>query len=673
MTTPRLPWARPQYGLALILLGLVGALVVATLGQKAAMIAIGVPVAIAAIGYIVRRPLVMVVAMVVIEASNMAFVVAERSPIPVFQVSIALGVLTVVLALRDPLMRGRLNRGTLVCVGLYGCFFLTQVVATFTSQDVEASLVVLKAAAVDGIFFVVVLLLTQLTARPWTVAAALVVPLAVISVLCLISLVAFNGAVSFGGFASLTDASGELITTPRFGGPGMDPNFWGRNLILGLPLAGALIVRGFEHRAQRAVVTWTCCLLALLVGVYLTQSRGTMLATVVVFVVWVLASGRLARRRGLMSLPLLALLLLVPGVGNRLLAVFTDVSGAPPVHVDPSVLGRMAAGQSAWAMFWDRPILGNGPNSFASMLPQYAGLVPTAVLHPPDAPHNLYAQLAAESGIVGLAGWAVFLGGFVVLLSIRITRLAAARQTSGRSLAAALMAAIVGWSLASVFLHMASFRTFAIVLALSGALAFARQPDPPTGLLDNRTAIRDAIVGMVCGLGVAAAILAATGTETYYASTTVTILPAGEMRDSSYAYALDLKSREPLLPTYAAMMVDGSSGASAVADNVRGVITISVADTSGLAALDDLDEVMTSAHARLSEFGADAWYTLTPVGSREVEVRTTRSPLSTGLAAIAGLGVAVGMATALRRRSGRRVQLDDPGGQRTAVPAGLPG
>ncbi len=652
MTVGRSPLNTLDAAAVLIVTGVAIALGQTILGGMS-IIAIGVPVAVAAVWYLIRRPPMMLIAMIVVEVTNLAGVIAQHRPLPLFQLSLISGLLTVCIALRDPRTRARLNRGTLLCLGLFGCYLVTQFLAALGSQDIAVSMATLKTYVLDGLFLAVILLLTQITGRWWAVAAAFVVPLAVISLLCLVNQVIFAGTASFLGFARATDASGELITTLRYGGPGLDSNFWGRNLILGLPLAGALVVRAVRSGRRWVALGWAAALAALLAGVYLTQSRGTIISAAVVLFVWVLASGPAAWRKGAMGLPVVGLLLLTPGIGNRLTALVADVSG-PQYAVDPSVLGRMAAQQSAWAMFRDRPLFGFGPNGFSSELSHYAGRVPTAVLHPPDAAHNLYAQFAADSGIVGLVGWTFFIGGFIWLIAIRVAKLSYDSANSERSLSAAVLAAIVGWSVASIFLHMSSFRTFAIVLALAGALASASSPDIGSVIQEKRATIRDAVVGLLAGMAVAAAIFAASGTETHTASQTITIMPT-QQDDWAYAYALDMKSREILLPTYASLMAGNGSGFTAVADPVRGVITITVTDSDTDSARADLDVALSAATSRLADLGADSWYTITAVGTPDIHSGTTHSTASTAFAVFVGALVASGLTLAMRRRSKRQL------------------
>jgi hypothetical protein len=386
--------------------------------------------------------------------------------------------------------------------------------------------------------------------------------------------------------------------------------------------------------------------------VYLTQSRGTIICTALVFVVWVLASGPVARRRGLMCLPPLLVLLFVPGIGDRLVELVADVSGsAANYSVDPSVLGRTAAQEMAWSMFRERPMFGFGPGVFESSIPSYAGMVPTAVLHPVDAAHNIYAQLAAESGIVGLEGWAVFVGGFIGLVTIRLTRPSADRPESDRSLAAAVLAAVIGWSGASLFLHLSYFR------------ALASQAGPKNVGVQRPSSgpMRKVTVGAMLGVAGAATALAASMNETYVASRTVTLLPTEQVA-GFYAYALDVRSRDVVLPTYAAMMAANTPGASADPDAVRGVITIRVAAADSYSAQAGLEIAMANAHTNLANFGANSYYAIAPVGPVEMDSRGSRSPAAIPLAVLIAAACAATTVLMMQRISGRRWRRRPTGG-----------
>ncbi|WNG86968.1 O-antigen ligase family protein [Mycobacterium sp. ITM-2016-00317] len=626
------------------------------LGVTPALMAVGIPVAAAALVYAICRPAAMLVAMIVLEVTNIAEILAERTPVPINTAVLAAGLLTVLVALRDPVKRGRLNRGTLVCAGLMACYLVTQLLAMLGSQNVGVSRTAFTDAVLACLFLVVILVLTQLTGKPWTVAAAVVIPLAVLSVLCVVSFLASGGAMSFGGFANVTEASGQLATTPRFAGPLGDSNFWGRQLILAVPLTGALIVRSSGFGQRRVALAWSAAMLALLAGVYLTQSRGTLIAAGLAVVVWVLASGPTARRRGLMCLPLLALIVLVPGIGDRIVALAIDVRN-PAQAVDPSVVGRVNAQEVAWAMFQDRPVFGFGTGLFELSVPRYAAIVDTATRNPADGPHNLYAQFAAESGVVGLVGWIVFVGGCIVYLALRLTRMPSDAAGSTRSLAAAVLAGLIAWSFASAFLHLAYFRTLAIVLALAIAVVSEAVPLSAQQGAEARRKLPPEVLATIFGVAVGAVILLLSTNSTHTASQKVTLKPTRQI-GWDLAYALDIKTRDPFLPTYAAMMSAGVDRVTAKADSVRGIITLTVNDTDNDSARTDLGNALDAARVRLEDMGADSWYTVTPVGTPAMHVGAVRSITSSVTAVVVGTLVAAGIHRWLRRTPTRRILPD---------------
>lgn len=621
----------------------------------------GLPCAVAAAIYLVRRPQWTVVAMAVCEVTNISGVIGPWGPISFFRISLLLGLVTLGLTLRDPVARGRLNRWTLVFIGLVGVFLTTRFLSSIGAADIGGAFGLLKNEVADLAFVVIVMVLLQMTERQWTVAAAVVISFAVLSVLTLLNQVLFGGTMSFGGFATVTQASGELVTTLRYGGPLPDSNFWGRHLIMGLPLAGALIVRAQRAGLRQAVMGWAAAMLAILAGIYLTQSRGTFIATFVALAVWTVLSGPSARRAAVKVLPVAVLFLLIPGIGNRLLALLADVYGSQPSYsIDPSVASRMAAGEVAWAMFDDRPIFGFGPGGFQLMVERYSGLVPTAVTNPPTAAaHDLYAQMASEAGIVGLLGWAVLVVGVVLCIAIRVSQLALRSETVERSLAAAVLAALVAWSVASIFIHLSYLRTFGILLALAGAMAAQTGTQWREPLRECGRIITAATAAVLLAVVVVATCLTASTTRTHTASQRLTLLLGADV-EYGKAYALDVRSREVVLPSYAALMVAGSPETSAVADTVRGIITIGVTAPSREAAVASLRIALADAEANLKRFGADSLYVVEPVGPIVQRDKNEQSSLATALALGAGAMVGLGAFALLYRRMRDRDRRQPP-------------
>ncbi|MGD9622060.1 MAG: O-antigen ligase family protein [Mycolicibacterium sp.] len=602
-----------------------------------------------------RRPLLAAIIMVVIEVSNASGVLAPRG-IPLFQISMLLGVLAVGFALRDPRARSRLNGWAGICAGLLAIYLATQAVAVIGSVDVAASVAGMRRPVIDCIFVIVLVLLIQMSARPWAVAAAIVIPMAVLSVLTVINEVVYGGTMSFGGFSTLTKASGELVTTLRYGGPTPDSNFWGRHLVMGLGFASALVVRARRSGQRLGVAVWALNLACLLAGTYLTQSRGTFLTAGIAFAVWIICAGPSFRRRSLAYLPLALGLFAVPGVGDRLLLMARDLSeAAVNYNVDPSVLGRLAAQQEAWMMFGERPIFGFGPATFAGEVINFAGRVPVAVRVPVGATHNLYAELAAESGIYGLLGWAVMILGFLTVVALGIVERPDSRE---RVLAAAAIAAIVAWSFASIALHLSYFRTFGVVLALSAAIS----PWPVSGMA-VRTFLRGVGVWFAAAVLGAAAFwvtLSALSSPAVTATQRMTLMPVGP-KGGWYAYALDIRSRASMLPTFATFMTDPQSPVSIEADPVRGVLTFTTTADSADHARDAIQLAAAHADSAFTATIGYQQYSLQAVGSMRIVPAHERAPLATWRAGGVGAGTVLVAGLVLSRIVAKRRAQHQPG------------
>lgn len=287
-------------------------------------------------------------------------------------------------------------------------------------------------------------------------------------------------------------------------------------------------------------------------------------------------------------------------------------------------------------MFKERPAFGYGPSTFPDLVISYAGRVPTAVLKPALAPHNLYAEFAATSGVNGLLGWAVVIFGF---MGIAVLGIVAHPTSRDRIFAAAVLGAIVAWSAASVGLHLSYFRTFGLVLALVPAVA-PEWPIPKTAI---RTLLRAIVIrsaAVLAGVFVTWLALSATSVTAHTASQRVTLMPVGDL-DGWYAYALDIRSRPELLSTFAELLQDPSSKTSIVADPVRGILTFSADEDTAEHARDEVQRAVGYADSMLHNSIGYQQYALQTVGSMDIVPANDRSPLATLSAAAMGALAAV--------------------------------
>lgn len=576
------------------------------------------------------------VGMVVAEVANVSEVATQYTSAPLFKASVALGVLALIVALRDPQARARLNRWTVIGAALIGMYVAGQVIALVGSVDTAASTAELWRSAVDLAFLLVILMLTQVTGKPWAVAMAMAVTLAALSLLSIASYLT-GGDETFGGFALISEAQGELITTQRYAGPYGDSNFWGRQLVLGLPMGWALAQRSRRAGRQRQSVAWLLCSALMLVGIYLTQSRGTLLTAGAAVALWFVASGK--PKKLAWAAPVMLLTFAIPGIGDRMVGLLNDVLGGSggqrSYDIDPSVLGREASQEMAWRMFQERPAFGFGPGAFGYEVPYYTDRVRTAVNEGLVAPHNLYAQFLAESGVTGLFTWLVMVGGIFTIVALRI---AANPASVDRALAAATLTGIVTWSVASIFLHLAYFRSFAIVLALACALGPAETVQPAVVRNMLRTAALW-VVAVVVGAAVAAVTMLMAGTPAVRASQKVIMMPVGPL-DGWAAYAMNVRARESFLPTLIEVMYNSDAPAEIHSDPIRGIATFSVTAQDADGAERGLADALAVARTRINDHIGPMQYTvetITDVHVERISVRSKSAPayaMGWGLAAM---------------------------------------
>ncbi len=281
---------------------------------------------------------------------------------------------------------------------------------------------------------------------------------------------------SYGGFgqSSLEQIVGT-VDDYRIGGPIGDPNFFAQIMIVLVPIS---LERALHEKRiiLRVLALWSLAVSFLCV--ILTYSRGGLLALVVCLAVWFVINPP----RGI-QLPLLiiaGLLVLVyvipPGYYDRVLALGQIFQSQGTLRTsDPSLQGRASENLAAWDMFSTHPLLGVGWNSYAYLFPFYSkdtGLANTATQR---EAHNLYLEVAAETGVVGLVAF-----GLILFSSLRVVARARrqflqAKMTEYAGLTTAFGVGFLGYLVAAIFIHGAFLRYFHVLLGLAWALYLVAQ------------------------------------------------------------------------------------------------------------------------------------------------------------------------------------------------------
>ena len=224
-----------------------------------------------------------------------------------------------------------------------------------------------------------------------------------------------------------------------------DPNDLGLLFIMALPMAMFLSARGGLLGLRR--LFWWAGGGLLLYGIFLTSSRGALLALIAVLGIWIW------RRRGLATAMLLG--------GGALAGIMMLPSRMGEIDAgEASAAGRVDAWYTGLEMFIAHPLFGIGPGNFADN-----NFNLTA--------HNSFVLVLAETGFFGYAIWVAFVCyGFMMMSAIlrHEPNLIAPSEIADwkfeRSVAMTLLLSQVGFFTATFFLS----RSYVILLYLLAAL-----------------------------------------------------------------------------------------------------------------------------------------------------------------------------------------------------------
>jgi len=276
----------------------------------------------------------------------------------------------------------------------------------------------------------------------------------------------------YGGFAraELHNIAGSS-SGYRLTGPIGDANFFAQIMVVLIPI-------GFERMLHERRLFLR--LLAGLVGVLstltviFTYSRGAFLSAIIVLaILFVLNRPRPLQVIAIIWLGIGMLALIPPSYYDRILTLrdlLPNQQGGINVRSDISIQGRASQNLTGWSMFKQRPLLGVGLNNFSHLYSEYSkeiGLAPDATNR---SLHNLYLEVATETGLVGLSV-------FLALIWYAFRSVARARkifleasQPDYAHLANGLVIGFISYLIAALFIHAAFPRYFYLLLGIMYAL-----------------------------------------------------------------------------------------------------------------------------------------------------------------------------------------------------------
>jgi putative inorganic carbon (HCO3(-)) transporter len=345
-----------------------------------------------------------------------------------------------------------------------------QLLAALGAADtVDADLALYAYVTSLAAFYIVANLLRSPRAVRWGVNAVLV------AVVLLSAPVIYQGvtgsANTFWGFGARLYK--QIVPGQfgwRLGGAIGDPNFLAMMLVAALPLAlMQALERGAGWRRRGFALGAAAAALAATVFTY---SRGAFVGLGLIAVVF---ACKHPRRRwvvtGLAAALMVAAALRPQFLVQRLDSLVQLTRPQQTLLPDASFQVRRNALYAGALMFRDHPLLGVGPDNYIDSYLKYSALVGMASDPTQRDAHDLYIQIAAETGLAGLLtfGWLMWASFRLMERGRKHLRRLGAQNFA--ELIWALEIAIATYLVLSLFLHDAYLRNFLLLLALGTTAA----------------------------------------------------------------------------------------------------------------------------------------------------------------------------------------------------------
>lgn len=269
----------------------------------------------------------------------------------------------------------------------------------------------------------------------------------------------------------------------RISGPLANPNAFGQILLVIVPLA---FDRLWNERSiwLRVLAGWALAVTVL--AIVFTFSRGAFLGLVVVIALVFL---RHPPRPAIVLLSLVVVLAVAPFIPAEYTSRISSLQEGIPflggnVRAEASLRGRTSEMTVGWRMFADHPIIGVGWGNYPAHYQTYSRLLGLDPRRGTRSPHSLYLQVAAETGLLGLAVFGLLLWQMYSGLLKAQRALRAADRTELADIVVAFTIGITGYLTHAVFIHGAYPRFFWLLVGIAFAAPLVARTEAPPGLTD---------------------------------------------------------------------------------------------------------------------------------------------------------------------------------------------
>jgi O-Antigen ligase len=464
---------------ASILVCAAAAIVGVATGQTGIVVVAALVMAIGAIA-IAIRPDTATLVVIAILYSNAAAIAVQRYDIPYFAGAAFPLLLVVPFAYHIVIRR----QPIVIAVGMPWMlgYFIVMILGTVAGMatDPDKGLAALTTFVVEGllIYFVMTNVIRSIGDLRMAVWVLLLVG-AALGALSVHQQATDSFDADYGGFAKVSQASldsGPLDQggQPRLAGPIGEKNRYAQVMVVLIPL-GLMLTWTSKRTSLRILAAAATVLIAS--GAMLTFSRGAALGFATTILLMAVLGYIKPTQLVAVAIGVAVLLTVQPKYLERLMTVEaignTENVGAF-LGEDDSFRKRANETIAAVLVFADHPLLGVGRGLFPAHYGDYADDV--GLINDLDArqAHNLYAGMAAETGLPGLIFFLGIFGSTLVALA-RVRARCATVAPVHAVMATAFFLAVVAYLTTGLFLHLAYERYLWILMALAASAVFVGQ------------------------------------------------------------------------------------------------------------------------------------------------------------------------------------------------------
>jgi O-antigen ligase len=247
-------------------------------------------------------------------------------------------------------------------------------------------------------------------------------------------------------------------------------------MVVLVPIA---LERFFHEKKNRYKIIALYTALVAILCVLLTYSRGGFLALAVALAVYFYYYPP---KRIQVPIIIVAGLIFValapPRYFERILTLTEFLQPRNTLRTEErSFQGRLSENLAGWEMIKSNPLFGVGLRSYNYLFPIYSKNLGLALVAGEREAHNLYLEITAETGIVGLAIFSLVIYTSMKIMLLARKRFVLQNLPEFAGMITGYMAGFVGYMFAALFIHGAYPRYLYLLIGIAMSMQLASQSE----------------------------------------------------------------------------------------------------------------------------------------------------------------------------------------------------